>query len=69
MKTLMLTTAVALLSLSSVAASAYPHHYRHHHRSYARQSGYSAPGAHIISSGDRHSTASGGPVGGFKSQP
>ena len=27
------------------------------------------PDSHVIGSGDRHGTASGGPVGGFKSQP
>ena len=69
MKTLILTTAVALLSLSSVAASAYPYYGHRHHRAYARHYGQGLPGAHIISSGDRHGTASGGPVGGFKSPP
>ena len=27
------------------------------------------PDSHVIGSGDRHATAPGGPVGGFKSQP
>ena len=67
MKTIVLTTAVALLTLSTVAASAYPYGYRHH-RGYYRHA-TRIPGSHIIGSGDRHGTASGGPVGGFKSQP
>ena len=69
MKTIMLTTAVALLSLSSVAASAYPYYGHHRHHGYYRHGASRVPGGHIIGSGDRHSTASGGPVGGFKSQP
>ncbi len=70
MKTLVLTIAVALLSLSSVAASAYPYYYGHRsHHGYYRHGGNHYTGGHIIGSGDRHGTASGGPVGGFKSQP
>ncbi len=69
MKTIMLTTAVALLSLSSVAASAYPYGHHRHHSHYRYSGGYRVPGSHVIGSGDRHGTASGGPVGGFKSQP
>ena len=68
MRTIVLTTAVALLSLSSVAASAYPTYGHRYHRAYYRH--HAAPiGGHIIGSGDRHGTASGGPVGGFKTQP
>ena len=64
MKTLILASAIALLSLSSVAATAYPYYsHRHHYKT------HKIPGPHIISSGDRHGTASGGPVGGFKTQP
>ena len=69
MKTLVITSTIALLSLSTTAASAYPYYgHRPHHLS-MRHHGGGAPGSHIISSGDRHSTATGGPVGGYKTQP
>ena len=68
MRTIVLTAAIALLSLSSVAASAYPYYGHRYHRPHYRHSG-GIPGPHIIGSGDRHGTASGGPVGGFKTQP
>ena len=67
MKTLVITSAIALLSLSTVAASAYPYYgHRPHHLSMRHHGGV---GSHIISSGDRHSTATGGPAGGYKTQP
>ena len=67
MRTVVLAAAVALLSLSSVAASAYPYYGHHYHRAFYKHG--HLPGGHIISSGDRHRTMSGGPAGGFKTQP
>ncbi len=69
MKTIVIASAIALLSLSTVAASAYPYYGHRYHHSYARHHGGGIPGPHVISSGDRHGTATGGPVGGFKTQP